>query len=159
MTTAEQLREKLFIWFQQLEWVAIFQRSYSPEKTFVPFITEPTKQGLLKIEDVSSVFFHVCRVERQHLSQMCCRWRLRWRVSTLGSEFSPHRILVYHGDISGINNDQAKVHYMMKILSIFVLVLNLLEEQSSHFSDFFFFSSLNDLHTVEAGLTSVYLAL
>ena len=29
----------------------------------------------------------------------------------------------YHGDASGVNNDQAKAHYLTKTLSIFVLVL------------------------------------
>jgi CCR4-NOT transcription complex subunit 1 len=39
-------------------------------------------------------------------------------------------IIKYHGDASGANNDQAKVHYLTKILSIFVLVLaNLHDEQ------------------------------
>src|SRR5258708_12663057 len=57
-TDAGQLREKLFIWFQQ--WVSIFQRSPSPEKAFVPFITQLTKQGILKMDDVSSFFFRAC---------------------------------------------------------------------------------------------------
>ncbi|KAG2045814.1 hypothetical protein BDR06DRAFT_1015229 [Suillus hirtellus] len=43
----EQLREKLFSWFQQ--WGSIFQRSRSPEKAFVPFISQLTKQGILKV--------------------------------------------------------------------------------------------------------------
>jgi CCR4-NOT transcription complex subunit 1 len=54
----ERLREKLLVWFQQ--WVNIFQRSASPEKNFVPFITQLTKHGILKVEDVSSFFFRVC---------------------------------------------------------------------------------------------------
>ncbi|KAG1884504.1 uncharacterized protein F5891DRAFT_1202562 [Suillus fuscotomentosus] len=43
----EQLREKLFNWFQQ--WGSIFQRSHSPEKAFVPFISQLTKQEILKV--------------------------------------------------------------------------------------------------------------
>jgi len=54
----EQLREKLFIWFQQ--WVNIFQRSHSPEKSFVPFINQLTKQGILKVRGRIIVLLSVC---------------------------------------------------------------------------------------------------
>lgn len=73
-------------------------------------------------------------------------------------------IIKYHGDASGVNNDQAKVHYLTKILSIFVLVLaNLHEEQGPVFQQkpfFRFFSSLlNDLHGIETHLGPVYFHL
>ncbi|KIJ69669.1 hypothetical protein HYDPIDRAFT_80338 [Hydnomerulius pinastri MD-312] len=160
----EQLREKLFIWFQQ--WVTIFQRSHSPEKAFVPYITQLTKQGILKVEDVSSFFFRVC-AESSVNSYLKC---------VAGGEFdyafqaldAMSRLIVYiikyHGDASGVNNDQAKVHYLTKILSIFVLVLaNMHEEQGVVFQQkpfFRFFSSLiNDLHSMEAHLGSAYFQL
>ena len=73
-------------------------------------------------------------------------------------------IIKYHGDASGVNNDQAKVHYLTKILSIFVLVLaSLHEEQGVDFQQkpfFRFFSSLiNDLHYMEANFGTAYLNL
>ena len=73
-------------------------------------------------------------------------------------------IIKYHGDASGVNNEQAKVHYLGKILSIFVLVLaKLHEDQGPGFQQkpfFRFFSSLvNDLHTIESHLGPVYLPL
>ena len=73
-------------------------------------------------------------------------------------------IIKYHGDASGVNNDQAKVHYLTKILSIFVLVLaNMHEDQGVMFQQkpfFRFFSSLiNDLHAMEANLGSAYFQL
>ncbi|KAG6854973.1 hypothetical protein C0991_009796 [Blastosporella zonata] len=160
----EQLREKLFVWFQQ--WVTIYQRSHSPEKSFVPFITQLTKQGILKMEDVSSFFFRVC-AESSVNSYIKC-------VATGDHDYAfqaldaMSRLIVYiikyHGDASGVNNDQAKVHYLTKILSIFVLVLaNLHEEQGPGFQQkpfFRFFSSLlNDLHGIETHLGPVYFQL
>ena len=73
-------------------------------------------------------------------------------------------IIKYHGDASGVNNDQAKVHYLTKILSIFVLVLaSLHEEQGADFQQkplFRFFSSLiNDLHYMEANFGTAYFNL
>ncbi|KAG1819453.1 hypothetical protein EV424DRAFT_1347418 [Suillus variegatus] len=64
----------------------------------------------------------------------------------------------YHGDASGIDNDQAKVHYLTKILSIFVRVLaNMHKEQGVLFQQkqfFRFFSSLiSDLHSITAHIT------
>jgi CCR4-NOT transcription complex subunit 1 len=160
----EQLREKLFIWFQQ--WVNIFQRSHSPEKNFVPFITQLTKQGILKVEDVSSFFFRVC-AESSVSSYIKCvavgDYDFAFQALDAMSRLIVY-IIKYHGDASGVNNDQAKVHYMTKILSIFVLVLaNLHEEQGPGFQQkpfFRFFSSLiNDLHAMEAHLGSAYFHL
>ncbi|KAG6897848.1 hypothetical protein C0992_010336 [Termitomyces sp. T32_za158] len=160
----EQLREKLFIWFQQ--WVAIYQRSHSPEKNFVPFITQLTKQGILKMEDVSSFFFRVC-AESSVSSYMKCiasgDYDYAFQALDAMSRLIVY-IIKYHGDASGVNNDQAKVHYLTKILSIFVLVLaNLHEEQEHVFQQkpfFRFFSSLlNDLHGIETHLGPVYFHL
>ncbi|KDR81370.1 hypothetical protein GALMADRAFT_239234 [Galerina marginata CBS 339.88] len=160
----EQLREKLFIWFQQ--WITIFQRSHSPEKSFVPFITQLTKQGILKMEDVSSFFFRVC-AESSVNSYMKCMaagdYDYAFQALDAMSRLIVY-IIKYHGDASGVNNNQAKVHYLTKILSIFVLVLaNLHEEQGPNFQQkpfFRFFSSLvNDLHSIESHLGPVYFQL
>lgn len=160
----EQLREKLFIWFQQ--WVAIFQRSHSPEKSFVPFINQLTKQGILKVEDVSSFFFRVCAESsvNSYVKHIAAGdFEYAFQALDAMSRLIVY-IIKYHGDASGINNDQAKVHYLTKILSIFVLVLaNLHEEQGLSFQQkpfFRFFSSLiNDLHSIEAQLGSAYFQL
>lgn len=160
----EQLREKLFIWFQQ--WITIFQRSHSPEKSFVPFITQLTKQGILKVEDVSSFFFRVCAESSVNSYIKCmAAGDVDYAFQALDAM---SRLIVYiikyHGDASGVNNNQAKVHYLTKILSIFVLVLaSMHEEQGPNFQQkpfFRFFSSLvNDLHTIESHLGPVYFQL
>jgi hypothetical protein len=59
----DELREKLCVWFQRR--INIFQRSHSPEKNFVPFIAQLTKQGILKMEETSSFFFRVCAESRE----------------------------------------------------------------------------------------------
>ena len=59
------LREKLLIWFQQ--WVGLFQRSPAPEKAFVPFVTQLTRQGILKMDETSSVLGgKACKRQRNH---------------------------------------------------------------------------------------------
>jgi CCR4-NOT transcription complex subunit 1 len=160
----EQLKEKLFVWFQQ--WVNIFQRSHSPEKNFVPFITQLTKQGILKVEDVSSFFFRVCAESSVNSYVKCVAagdFEHAFQALDAMSRLIVY-IIKYHGDASGVNNDQAKVHYLTKILSIFVLVLaNLHEEQGPAFQQkpfFRFFSSLiNDLHAIEGHLGAAYFQL
>ncbi|OAX43815.1 Not1-domain-containing protein [Rhizopogon vinicolor AM-OR11-026] len=160
----EQLREKLFVWFQQ--WVTIFQRSHSPEKAFVPFISQLTKQGILKVEDISSFFFRVC-AEASVNSYIKCmaagEFDYAFQALDAMSRLIVY-IIKYHGDASGIDNDQAKVHYLTKILSIFVLVFaNMHEEQGVLFQQkpfFRFFSSLiSDLHSIAEHLGSAYFHL
>ncbi|KAF7311634.1 Not1-domain-containing protein [Mycena kentingensis (nom. inval.)] len=160
----EQLRERLFHWFQQ--WVQIFQRSTTPEKSFIPFITQLTKQGILKVEDLSSFFFRVC-AEASVNHYVKCMSTGEFDFAFQGLD-AMSRLIVYmikyHGDSSGVNNDQAKVHYLTKILSIFVLVLaNMHEEQGPAFQQkpfFRFFSSLtNDLQAIESQLGPVYFPL
>ena len=158
------LRGKLFIWFQQ--WVHIFQRSSTPEKSFIPFITQLTKQGVLKVEDLSSLFFRVCAeasVEGYHKSIAAGNEENAFQSLDACSRLIVY-IIKYHGDASGVNNDQAKVHYLTKILSIFVLVLaSLHEEQGTDFQQkpfFRFFSSLvNDLHYMEVNFGTAYFNL
>jgi CCR4-NOT transcription complex subunit 1 len=161
---SEQLRDKLFVWFQH--WVHIFQRSAAPEKSFVPFINQLTKQGILKVEDVSSFFFRVC-AESSINSYIKCMTTGDYDYAFQALDAMSRLIVClikYHGDALGVNNDQAKVHYMTKILSIFVLVLaNMHEEQGPQFQQkpfFRFFSSLiNDLHAIESQLGPVYFQL
>nr|GAT52123.1 Not1-domain-containing protein [Mycena chlorophos] len=157
----EQLRERLYIWFQQ--WVNIFQRSPSPEKNFVPFITQLTKQGILKVEDVTSFFFRVCAEASVNSYVKCVAngdFDYAFQALDAMARLTVY-LIKYHGDAAGVNNEQAKVHYLTKILSIFVLVLaNMHEEQGPSFQQkpfFRFFSSLiNDLMTLEAQFGPVY---
>jgi len=71
-------------------------------------------------------------------------------------------MIKYHADPTGANHEQAKVHYLTKILSIVVLVLaQSHEELGPHFQQkpfFRFFSSLlHDLHLTEANLQGAYI--
>ena len=150
--------------FQQ--WVNIFQRSSSPEKAFIPYITQLTKQGILKVDDMSSFFFRVCTECSVNSYSKCVAARefgYAFHALDAMSRLIVY-IIKYHGDASGQNNEQAKVHYLTKILSIVVLVLaNMHEEQGLLFPQkpfFRFFSSLlNDLHAIENSLGSVYFQL
>ncbi|KAI0075480.1 Not1-domain-containing protein [Panus rudis PR-1116 ss-1] len=160
----EQLRQKLFMWFQQ--WVNIFQRSHAPEKSFIPFINGLMKQGILKAEDVSSFFFRVCAESSVNSYLRCIdagEFGFAFQALDAMSRLIVY-IIKYHGDASGQDNDHAKVHYFTKILTIIVLVLaNMHEEQGPAFQQkpfFRFFSSLlNDLHSLESSLGSVYFQL
>ncbi|KAJ4488321.1 Not1-domain-containing protein [Lentinula aciculospora] len=160
----ENMREKLLGWFQQ--WVNIYQRSHSPEKNFVPFITQLTKAGIVKEDDTSSLFFRVCAeasVNSYLKSVVAGEFDYAFQALDAMSRLIVYMIK-YHGDPSGGNVDQAKVHYLSKILSIFVLVVaNFHEEQSVGFQQkpfFRFFSSLiNDLHSMEVQLGAVYFQL
>ncbi|KAJ3775594.1 Not1-domain-containing protein [Lentinula raphanica] len=160
----ENMREKLLGWFQQ--WINIYQRSHSPEKNFVPFITQLTKAGIVKEDDTSSLFFRVCaEASVSHYLKSTAAGEYDYAFQALDAM---SRLIVYmikyHGDPSGGNVDQAKAHYLSKILSIFVLVLaNVHEEQGVSFQSkpfFRFFSSLiNDLHSMEVHLGTAYFQL
>lgn len=160
----ENMREKLLGWFQQ--WINIYQRSHSPEKNFVPFITQLTKAGIVKEDDTSSLFFRVCAeasVNSYLKSVAAGEYDYAFQALDAMSRLIVYMIK-YHGDPSGGNVDQAKVHYLSKILSIFVLVVaNFHEEQGVAFQQkpfFRFFSSLiNDLHSMEVHLGTAYFQL
>lgn len=118
------------------------------------------------MEDLSSLFFRVCAeasVEGYHKSIAAGNEANAFQSLDACSRLIVY-IIKYHGDASGVNNDQAKVHYLTKILSIFVLVLaSLHEEQGTDFQQkpfFRFFSSLiNDLHYMEVNFGTAYFNL
>jgi hypothetical protein len=114
-----------------------------PRSHLFPFITQLTKQGVLKAEDLSSLFFRVCAeasVEGYHKSIAAREMKKNAFQSLDACSRLIVYIIKYHGDASGVNNDQAKVHYLTKILSIFVLVLaSLHEEQGADFQQKPFF--------------------
>lgn len=159
----EQVREKLLAYFHQ--WVTIFQRS-SPEKTFVPFVTRMTKEGLLKVEEISSLFFRVCAEAGVGHYMKCMTtgdYEHCYQALDAMARLVALMLKYYGGDASG-NNDQAKVKYLTKILSIVVVVLSYFhEEQGPAFQQkpfFRFFASLvTDLHVIESDLGSAYLPL
>ncbi|KAG7086666.1 hypothetical protein E1B28_002606 [Marasmius oreades] len=159
----ENTKEKLYLSFQG--WVNIFQRSHSPERNFVTYVTQLTRLGFGKEDEVSLLFFRVCAESSVNHYMKCLG------TEDYGSAFiqldAMSRLIVlmikYHGDASG-HNEQMKVHYLTKILSIFVLVLaNLHEEQGPRFQQkpfFRFFSSLiNDFHAIESALGTAYFHL
>ncbi|KAG2128353.1 uncharacterized protein EDB93DRAFT_1268453 [Suillus bovinus] len=148
----EQLKEKLFSWFQQ--WVSIFQRSH-PGEGFRPLHLPAHEAGDFEGRRLFFILLpRVCGGKCEQLHQMHGKRRVEYAFQVLDSM---SRLIVYiikyHGDASGIDNDQAKVQHLTKILSIFVLVLaNMHEEQVVLFQQkpfFRLFSSLiSDLHSI-----------
>lgn len=153
---SKSANDELANWFSK--WVQIFQRSATPEKSFVAFIQQLQKESILSGEESHS-FFRVCTETSVE------SYRKHVAAGDLGNAFQPidalsrliALLIKYHGDASAANQDQAKVRYLSKILSIVVLVLaHMHEQQGSEFQQkpfFRFFSSLlNDLHAMESSL-------
>jgi CCR4-NOT transcription complex subunit 1 len=160
---SENLNERLYQWFHQ--WVHVIQQSTSPEKAFIPFVSRLQKEGILKQEDISFLFFRVCteasveiyKTSRGTETDVAFRG-----IDALSKLIS--LIIRYHGDVSASNNDQLKAHYLTKILSIVVVVLaHAHEEQEMAFEQkpfFRFFSSLlNDLNCIQPHVGSAYFPL
>ena len=160
----EQLREKLFVWFQQ--WIMIFERSPNPEKSFIPFITQVTKHNVLKVDEMASTFFRICG-ESSHISYLSALQKGDYDYAFHAWDATARLIVYiikYHGDATGGNSERAKAYYLKKILSIFVVVLSNVHEEEGpafHHKAFFrFFSSLiNDLHSMETHLGPAYFHL
>ncbi|EJD53329.1 Not1-domain-containing protein [Auricularia subglabra TFB-10046 SS5] len=151
-------QQELSAWF--MKWVQILQRSASAEKSFVTFIQQLTKEGVLNGDEHTFAFFRV--------SAEACIDNYRKQTSTgnLTNIFQPidalSRLIAllvkYHGESS---QDSFKIKLLSKILTIIVLVLaHAHETQGADFQQkpfFRFFSSfLNDLHSMEANLGSTY---
>lgn len=156
-----QLQMHLLKYFQQ--WVLIYQRNSSPEKSFVAYITQLTKQGILEAKEVSPFFFRVCTESSiDHYSKCVATGTYENAYQALDAM---SRLIIYlmkyHGDATGGDNANAKTHYFKKIVSIIVLVVaNRQEQQGYSFQQkpvFRLFSSLlNDLHHAEAQLGDAY---
>ncbi|KIY43711.1 Not1-domain-containing protein [Fistulina hepatica ATCC 64428] len=167
-------REKLLLWFQQ--WVNICARTLSPDKQFVMFIKQPGLQGVLTKYEASSMFFRVC-AESSVEHYMTCAATASSEGMTSAEKDNAYMaldsmsklmalIIKYHGDPNGVttDHDQAKIHYLTKIMSIVVLVLSSHHEDAAvefpHMSFYRFFSSLlNELHGFEQFLGSAYIQL
>lgn len=157
------LREQLAYCFA--EWARLFQHSPNPEKSFIDYVTQLQTQGILKGEDISSMFFRVCTEVSvdSYIKQKAVGGSPATGIFSPIDAFSRLIVLMikYHADPTGANNEQAKVHYLTKILSIVVLVLaQSHEELGVHFQQKPFFrlfsSLLHDLHAAESNLGHAY---
>ncbi|KAN0062874.1 CCR4-NOT core subunit cdc39 [Thecaphora frezii] len=157
------LREQLAYCFA--EWVRLFQQSPNSEKSFIDFVTQLQTQGILKGEEISSMFFRVCTEVSvdSYIKQKAVGGSMASGIFCPIDAFSKLVVLMikYHADPTGTNNEQAKVHYLTKILSIVVLVLaQSHEELGPHFQQKPFFrlfsSLLHDLHLTESNLGNAY---
>ena len=156
-------RERLTYCFG--EWVRLYQQSYSVEKSFVDFVVQLQAQGILKGEEISSLFFRTCAevsVE-SYIKSKAAGATPATGIYQPVDAFAKLIVFMikYHADPTGANNDKAKVHYMTKVLSIVVLVLaKSHEELGPNFEQkpfYRFFSSLlSNLHAIEAHLGSAY---
>ncbi|BGP66545.1 CCR4-NOT core subunit cdc39 [Rhodotorula toruloides] len=165
LTSAEDaaVREQLTLCFA--EWVRLYQQSHNIEKAFVDFVVQLQKQGILKGEEISSLFFRVCTEVSidSYIKNKAAGGTPATGIFQPVDAFA--RLITfmikYHADPTGANNDKAKVHYMNKVLSIVVLVLaNSHEELGIHFQAkpfFRFFSSLLcNLAAIESHLGAAY---
>lgn len=157
------LREQLAYCFA--EWVRLFQHSPNSEKSFIDFVTQLQTQGILKGEEISSMFFRVCTEVSvdNYIKQKAVGGTQASGVFAPIDAFSKLIVLMikYHADPTGSNKEQAKVHYLTKILSIIVLVLaQSHEELGAHFQQKPFYrifsSLLHDLAQAESSLQSAY---
>lgn len=161
--SSQPLREQLAYCFA--EWIRLFQHSPNAEKSFIDFVTHLQGQGILKGEEISSMFFRVCTEVGvdSYIKQKAGGGNLMTGIFQPIDAFSKLVVLMikYHADPTGQNNEQAKVHYLTKILSIVVLVLaQSHEELGPHFQQKPFFrlfsSLLHDLHLAQSSLQGTY---
>lgn len=161
--TAE-LRQQMLNHFQQ--WVALYQRSPKLDAHFGNYIRELDKNRVLNTDDVATFFFRVCtEASVGHYVKSMATDQFEYSFHALDAYARLVAMLVrFQGDKNGMGVDQAKVHYLAKILSIVILVLaHMHEEQGDNFQQkpfFRFFSGLvNDLHAMRSSLGSVYFRL
>ncbi|GAA6025465.1 hypothetical protein JCM8202_003622 [Rhodotorula sphaerocarpa] len=157
------VREQLTICFG--EWVRLYQQSFNVEKSFVEFVVQLQKQGILKGEEISSLFFRVCA---EVSTDSYIKNKAAGGTPATGI-FQPvdafARLITfmikYHADPTGVDNDRAKVHYITKVLSIVVLViadshetLGVHYQARPHYR--FFSSLLSNLASIEGHLGAAY---
>ncbi|CAO1632939.1 unnamed protein product [Parajaminaea phylloscopi] len=159
----QALREQLAYCFK--EWIEGFQSVANVDKVFVDYVTQLQARGILKGEEISSMFFRVCAEVGidSYIKSKASGGSLATGIFRPVDAFSKMIVLMtkYHADPAGVNHDQAKVHYLTKILSIVVLVLaQSHEELGPHFQQKPFFrlfsSLLHDLRATEASLQATY---
>ncbi|WFC98612.1 CCR4-NOT core subunit cdc39 [Malassezia yamatoensis] len=157
------LREQLA--FSFANWVRVYQQSSNPEKAFIDYVRQLQSQNVLKGEKISSLFFRVCtEVSVDHyLKQQAVGGTLASGLYSPADTFAKMIVYMvkYHADPLRVNDEQAKVHYLTKILSIIVLVLaQAHEDPDTKFPQRPFFrlysSLLHDLHAASNQLQSAY---
>lgn len=145
------------------DWVRIYQRAPTSDKAFIGWVQGLTQQGILRGEDLSSLFYRVCIESSIQMHNKCIA------SGELSLAFQPIDALArlitlmikYNGDASSV---PVKVHYLTKILSIVVLVLaRAHEDEMVEFKQRPFFrlfsSLLANLHEIEAQLGVTYYPL
>ncbi|KAF9576644.1 hypothetical protein EC968_006992 [Mortierella alpina] len=128
MTEQSLLREQLAFIFA--EWIRVYQLPTSNDKAYGAFISSIQQQGVLKGEEISSLFFRVC-------TEMSVESYLKYKVSNTAAAYQGVDAFVklivtlvkHYSDPQGVNHNTAKVTYLTTLLSIIVLVLAQAHEQ------------------------------
>jgi len=122
------LKEQLAFIFA--EWIRVYQLPTSTEKDYGAFINTIQQQGVLKGEEISSLFFRVC-------TEMSIESYIKYKVANTPAAYQGVDAFVklivtlvkHSSDPQGVNHSLAKVTYLTTLLSIIVLVLAQAHEQ------------------------------
>ncbi|KAF9185667.1 hypothetical protein BGZ51_002497 [Haplosporangium sp. Z 767] len=122
------LREQLAFIFA--EWIRVYQLPTSNDKEYGAFINSIQQQGVLKGEEISSLFFRVC-------TEMSVESYIKYKVTNTAAAYQGVDAFVklivtlvkHYSDPQGVNHSGAKVTYLTTLLSIIVLVLAQAHEQ------------------------------
>ncbi|ORZ06742.1 CCR4-Not complex component, Not1-domain-containing protein [Lobosporangium transversale] len=122
------LREQLAFIFA--EWIRVYQLPTSNDKDYGAFINSIQQQGVLKGEEISSLFFRVC-------TEMSVESYIKYKVTNTTAAYQGVDAFVklivtlvkHYSDPQGVNHSGAKVTYLTTLLSIIVLVLAQAHEQ------------------------------
>ncbi|KAG0365781.1 CCR4-Not complex component, Not1-domain-containing protein [Gamsiella multidivaricata] len=122
------LREQLAFIFA--EWIRVYQLPTSNDKDYGAFINSIQQQGVLKGEEISSLFFRVC-------TEMSVESYIKYKVTNTAAAYQGVDAFVklivtlvkHYSDPQGVNHSGAKVTYLTTLLSIIVLVLAQAHEQ------------------------------
>ncbi|KAI1315509.1 hypothetical protein EDD11_000690 [Mortierella claussenii] len=122
------LREQLAFIFA--EWIRVYQLPTSNDNDYGAFINSIQQQGVLKGEEISSLFFRVC-------TEMSVESYIKYKVTNTAAAYQGVDAFVklivtlvkHYSDPQGVNHTGAKVTYLTTLLSIIVLVLAQAHEQ------------------------------
>ncbi|KAK3820433.1 MAG: CCR4-Not complex component, Not1-domain-containing protein [Benniella sp.] len=122
------LREQLAFIFA--EWIRVYQLPTSNDKDYGAFINSIQQQGVLKGEEISSLFFRVC-------TEMSVESYIKYKATNTAAAYQGIDAFVklivtlvkHYSDPQGVNHSGAKVTYLTTLLSIIVLVLAQAHEQ------------------------------
>ncbi|KAG0047310.1 hypothetical protein BGZ83_007625 [Gryganskiella cystojenkinii] len=122
------LKEQLAFIFA--EWIRVYQLPTSNDKAYGAFINSIQQQGVLKGEEISSLFFRVC-------TEMSVESYLKYKATNTVAAYQGVDAFVklivtlvkHYSDPTGANHNAAKVTYLTTLLSIIVLVLAQAHEQ------------------------------